>query len=199
MHITTANLPTDTVSGYSRAIQASDFSTRVDDPRRDTWTVGKMRHAMNALGGRPVVITVDKRTGMTLTGVAIVRTFTRFGGLDRVTVTSRYKDDADQGVNYPLIDIGPAIVPLDTITAGNDPACKAHESWRAEVNRAIEAVRAVHGEAQGRAWGSWRGHCTGDGVLVRYEPLTGNPFYADKWGTPWWGTYNLDGQISPGV
>jgi hypothetical protein len=185
---TTTTEPTTTTAG---AINAKDFSESTTDVLRERWTLGKMQAVIQALEGRHVLIVVDKQTGHALVNVRLTRAF--HGGPsrgDRVTVESTYEDGSGRPTNYRLDDIG-VIVELErgrTIGAKWD----ALEIYRNQRMAAIMKAQAEHGDPEGRSWGRWKGTPYGDGLVgVEYEPLTGNPAFADKWGKRGYWNYRV--------
>lgn len=175
-------------------ITARDFSARVTDPQRDLWTLGKMRHVVADLnGGEVTAIVLDKMTGWTLTGVRLVGVRPTSGhecGQGRLIVESAYDDGETQRTAYRLEDVGAIVAP---ITSRPSVKHNAVNTYHDEVSAAIRVARELHGEVEGRAWGRWTGECHMlDEVYVHYEPSTGNPFYAEQWGTPWHGVIHRD-------
>ena len=88
------------------AIQPSDFSQRVTDANRDTWTLGTMRYVVKALDGAEVTIVTDTGTGHAVVGT-LVNVFN--GGPargPRVTVETEYAPGEFQRTNYWLPQVG---------------------------------------------------------------------------------------------
>lgn len=133
MTTTTAPAP---VATETVAIDVRDFSTHTTDPRRETWTAGKMRHVVNALKGAPVVLTTDRHSGHTRVGVVLEGIAPNRGG-QGYGVQAR-----DQfGVTlYPLDRIGAVIAPLSSSTAKWD-------ALRAEGDERSAAVSAARADA----------------------------------------------------
>jgi hypothetical protein len=174
-------------SSTSTAILASDFSQSTADTLRTRWSVAKMSHAILALAGAPVVITPEKRTGFSLVGVELVKAYHDSLGGDRVQVKTTFTDGTEQLTNYRLVEFGEAIIPLTQ----NNAKWTALKTYRDQVSHAIRIAASAHGEAEGRAWGAWKGTPLSlTEVDVTYTPHTGNDFYADKWGTRWYGRIN---------
>jgi hypothetical protein len=169
------------------AILASDFGQKVTDPNRRRWSIGHLQHVIAALAGAPVAITIHRGSGHTLIGVELVDAFE--GGPargPRVAIRSTLSDGTTQVTNYFIPEIGEAIIPLTA--EGAKAKWTATKSVMDQVGVAIRTAQAEHGECEGRTWGAWKGVPMGlNVVMVSYEPLTGNPAFADQWGTPWWG------------
>lgn len=182
-----------TATTSSCAVLASDFSDRTTDVLRHRWTPGKMRHLVAALDGAPVAVTVDRMSGAAMVGVKLIglqaiRMSTRFG----VVIESTYEDEngelKQQRTNYPLDQLGEAIIPLDE-RGQRGAKWEALDRQRKEHRLAISRAQHEHGEVEGRAWGRWRAESMLHDVYVTYEPHTGNEAFADKWGMPWHGKY----------
>lgn len=178
------------------AILASDFSHSAADVLHRQWTVGKMAHVIAALDGAPVAITVDSGSGHTLIGVQLVAVFN--GGPsrgDRVTVKMILSDGTEQTTNYFLPSIGEAIIPLTS--DGSKAKWTALDSERAQKSQAIRVAQAEHGDCEGRSWGKWEARPINlNEVQVTYTPHTGNPAFADQWGTRWFGTIRTDAPVA---
>lgn len=177
------------------AIRAQDFDNVLTD-YADRWTAGKMRHLVDALQDAPVLVVVDRRTGYALLGARL--TYCGPARPGRVNVECTLEDGTTQVTAYFLADIGDTIVPLseDTLRPGGGPRWRALRAYQDEVSAAIASARRLHGESAGRAWGAWTGICGEVGVSVRYQPHTGNPAFADRWGTRWSGLVIGD-QVNP--
>jgi hypothetical protein len=175
------------------AILASDFSPSTTDKLRRNWSVGKMAHVIAALDGAPVAITTDRQTGHTLVGVQLISAFQGGAGRGpRVQVRMTHTDGTTQDTNYYLWNVGEAIIPMER-AEGSDAKWKALESFRRQCSEAIKAAQEEHGESEGRAWGSWEATpIDATSVGVRYTPSTGNPAFADRWGTRWSGNVRTE-------
>jgi len=146
-------------------IKPTDFGT-------DRWTVGTLTHLIAALAGSKVIIEIDSGTGHAVTGV-LVETY--YGGPtrgQRVVVKTEHR-----GTAYNLLTVG-NIVALD-----NDRAkWAAMDTLRKANSAAITTAQALHGDTH--QWGKWEATpLDGGDTLVTYTPLTGNPAFADRWGT----------------
>lgn len=170
------------------AILASDFSQSTTDAQRTRWNVAKMSHLIEALAGEPVVITTDRLTGSSLVGAELVRAF--HGGTgrgERVAVKLTLSDGTEQITNYRIVEVGEAIIPL----VESNAKWTALRTYSDQVSHAIKIAKSAHGETEGRAWGAWKGTPLSlTEVDVTYTPHTGNSFYADQWGTRWYGRIN---------
>lgn len=167
-----------TRSSMGAAITPEDFSSSLVDHNRRRWTMGKMRHVVTAAADHRCLVVIDGLAHVDVELVAVRESHDGPGG--RLVTRYRYgtgeRDHNDTG--YRLEEVGTVVDLQDTRTKH-----EAIESYRNEVAAAIQYVRQVHGEAEGRAWGRWTGEVTQYGAVVRYEPATGNPHYADHWGT----------------
>jgi hypothetical protein len=157
----------------STAIKASDFSGKTTDAQRTIWTVGKMRHLIAALDGAEVIVTTDARTGHTVIGAQLVslRKTPGFGSYDVLVVTEHNR------TWFSLSSIGETIIPLDA--SGKGAKWAALDLYREERSAAIQAAQAANPSC---AWGEWSAEPGHDWIDVAYEPSTGNPAFADKWG-----------------
>src|SRR5699024_1035006 len=84
------------------AIQPQDFSQRVTDVNRETWTLGTMRSVIKALNGAEVTIVTDKATGSATVGT-LIKCFD--GGPargPRVTVETEYAPGERRSTDYWL-------------------------------------------------------------------------------------------------
>src|SRR5699024_12278759 len=92
------------------AIQPQDFSQRVTDVNRETWTLGTMRSVIKALNGAEVSIVTDKATGSAKVGT-LIKCFD--GGAargPRVAVETEYATREIPRANDRLADVGIIIV-----------------------------------------------------------------------------------------
>jgi hypothetical protein len=187
----------------STAILASDFSDKVTDVNRHTWTLGKMRYVIAALDGDPVAIIADNQTGFALVGARLIEAFD--GGPSRgprVTIETTYVDEQGvtktQRTNYWLRGIGATIIPLANPQGpGGGAKWRAIEAARKDASAATAIARKLHEVSTGREWGQWRGSVDtavpGTSVQVTYKPLTGNDYFADKWGKSGYWTIDITG------
>lgn len=195
--MTSTTAPAATRSACTSVILASDFSDSMTDRLRHTWTVGKMYHLIKALAGRPVAITTDSRTGFTEFNVTLEGTYNGAWGA-KVTVKHVYDADPENGRGYNLTDYslrntGEAIIVLPTEGGRNDVKWEALKSYRDHMSAAIREAQKM-AEGTGRDWGKWTADVvSGQEVSVKYEPSTGNPYFADKWGKPGRWTVRIEG------
>jgi len=180
----------------SCVVLASDFSNSLSDPVRERWTGGKLRHLIDALRGEPVVITTDAGNGHTIVGARLHMNLGRPN--ERVDVEYRVSDDLVQRVNYPMVGIGAAIIPLTQ--AGHGAKWDALDSYRVERMNAVMAVQKIHGDPEGRSWGTWHASPRGEQgrIVVSYEPYPAatNPADTRSRGNRWWGSI-IKGEIFP--
>ncbi len=165
------------------AITPQDFSSSTSDVLRDRWTVGKMRHVVAALAGRPVAITTDRMTGSTRIGVTLrdvqgLRHGTGYG----VVVESTFEDGTTSGTLFDLHSLG-VIIPLDYGVGEKDAKWTALETYRQESSEAIRQARETHPEL---GYGRWNGTPCFDCVSVTYEPQGGER-EAHRSGSRWHG------------
>lgn len=177
------------------AIRARDFSRDSKDPSHNRWTVGKMRHLVDALAGSPVAIITDNQTGHAMIGVTLESTY--HNGHEGIVLVRATTDDESWTTAYTLTQLGETIIPLrETSKAPNGSA-----KWRALRTYSDEAAAAIriaksHPDNARNQWGAWRGEPAAEGVIVRYTPHTGNKAFADQWGRPWTGRV-VNGQVAP--
>ncbi len=172
----------------STVILPTDFNTNTADKDRHQWTAGQLRHVVAALSGARVAITIDKQTGHTLVGVKLVEVVS---DAPHHGLVIEHPDGSK--TRYWIPAIGSAIIPLeDPIGNGGGAKWRALGMERQEAGAALDLVRAKYGESAGREWGRWTVTPTLYGSVVRYEPITTNAAYADKWGT------SLSAEISRG-
>ena len=94
-----------------QTIKPQDFSSRVTDPNRETWTLGTIAYVVEVLEGREVVVETDKRTGHSVQGriVGYASSGSRNPGA-RLKVETSYVDEKGetrtQTTNYLLWEIG---------------------------------------------------------------------------------------------
>jgi hypothetical protein len=145
--MTTNQSPARTIT-YGSAIQARDFSERVNDPNRDRWSVAAMQAVIEALGGRPVAIVADESTGFTLVGVTLTAAYD--GGPARGPVVTVVGSDTT--TNYRLADIG-AVIDLDGASVpGGGVRHSAVQIYR-EVRSA--AIRQAQRDHEADHYGKW--------------------------------------------
>lgn len=177
------NLTTPTV--WTAAIKAQDFAFAANEPQFESWTAGKLRHLIDALGAGliPVILTTDRRTGAVMVGVELVG----LADVDTPEVKLVYRWLGADGIAYEgqvrLHQLGDTIVPLSsTADIAGRAKVSAIDSYREEVMVAIMIARAAHGEVEGRNHGRWAGEPMAEGVYVRYSPAS-----VEGSGTPWQG------------
>ena len=148
------------------AIQPSDFSQRVTDANRDTWTLGTMRYVVKALDGAEVTIVTDTGTGHAVVGT-LVNVFN--GGPargPRVTVETEYAPGEFQRTNYWLPKVG-IIIEMGDGAGAKWTALNMH---REDKDVALRYVRAQFDQEY--AWGGkWemKPSGAGDEVVVSRE------------------------------
>lgn len=132
------------------AIQPEDFSQRVTDTNRHTWTLGTMRYVVKALDGAQVTIVVDNRVGSAVVGT-LVNVFDGGPGRGpRVTVESEYAPGEFQRTNFYLPNVGVVI----EMQAGAGAKFRALDMERDDESMALRYVRAQLDHEY--AWaGSW--------------------------------------------
>jgi hypothetical protein len=192
--------PTLTGSSTSTVILPGDFNKNTADPNRHHWTAGQLRHVVAALAGTPVAVVVDNQTGHTVVGVTLLAvTYNRPGHDLLVEYTHADPSGAvtTSRTRHRIHSIGQPILPLGKPNGGlTEAKWIATDSVREEGSAAIKVVReGKYGEAAGRQWGSWKAEPTIDGSIVKYVPSTGNPNFADQWGTKVTVEVALDGRI----
>jgi|SRR5699024_9722759 len=132
------------------AIQPQDFSQRVTDVNRETWTLGTMRSVIKALNGAEVTIVTDKATGSATVGT-LIKCFD--GGPargPRVTVETEYAPGEFQRTNYWLPNVGIII----EMGRGANAKWEALNIFREEKDVALRYVRAQFDQEY--AWsGKW--------------------------------------------
>ena len=132
------------------AIQPSDFSQRVTDVNRHTWTLGTIRYVVAALDGAEVTVVVDERVGSAVTG-KLVRAFD--GGPargPRLAIESEYAPGETQITNFWLPNVGVII----EMGAGAGAKFRALDLAREDESMALSYVRAQLDHEY--AWaGSW--------------------------------------------
>jgi hypothetical protein len=120
-------------------IRPKDFSSLVTDPAHthNTWSSGALRHVIDALAGRPVLIVTDKQTGHVERG-SLVRVF--YGGPsrgDRVEVRHEHGT-----TTHWLPGVGEIIDDCEDFALTNAKYA-ALDAQRVEARQAIEYVRAT--------------------------------------------------------
>lgn len=139
------------------AIKPEDFSQRVTDVNRNTWTLGTMRYVVKALDGAEVTVVIDNQSGFAVTG-KLVRVFEGGPGRGpRVAVETEYEPGKTQITNHWLPNVG--IV----IEMGSNAGAKwrALDMHREDKDVALRYVRAQF-EDQEYAWGGkWEMRPTG--------------------------------------
>lgn len=182
---------TATASTTSTAIRAQDFSSSTRDALRDRWTGGKLRHLVAALDGAPVAIIVDKATGFALVGARLVgvRSGSLYVDEAQVIVETTHADGTTTRTAYRASAIGDTVIPLGE-RVGRGAKWDLTDAVRREARAAIDRAMTDHGTD--RAWGAWTSRPLIDGVLVTYEPHTGNEHFADVRGERGSWTYRLD-------
>lgn len=113
-----------TITSTSGVIDPKDFQSNLHDKRawgtEHAWNEGPMRHVITALGGSPVVIVMDKRTGFTLVGAVLVDVRERHSGGQGIAVSTEDSKTPQnpQGITvYSLRSVG-VIIPLQSTTHG---------------------------------------------------------------------------------
>lgn len=158
------------------AIQPQDFSQRVTDVNRETWTLGTMRSVIKALDGAQVTIVTDKATGSATVGTLI----DCFNGGPargpRVTIETEYAPGEFQKTNYWLPNVG-IIIEMDR---GAGAKWKALDLFREEKSKALNLVRSMF--EQEYAWsGKWEMRPTGAGDQVSVSREVKETMEFDHW------------------
>ena len=165
-----------------QTIKPQDFSSRVTDPNRETWTLGTIAYVVEVLEGREVVVETDKRTGHSVQGriVGYASSGSRNPGA-RLKVETSYVDEKGetrtQTTNYLLWEIG-VIVDL-----GRDFRSTKYEALRlASEGRmaAIDKARALADADQD--FGTWEAtHYGWNRYGVTYTPQRENAGKRGLW------------------
>ena len=169
------------------AIKPEDFSQRVTDVNRDTWTLGTMRYVVKALAGAEVTVVVDNQTGFALTG-KLVRVFDGGPGRGpRVAVETEYEPGKTHITNYWLPNVG--IV----IEMGSNAGAKwrALDLHREDKDTALKYVRAQLDHEYGWS-GQWNMNPVGAYDQVNVSREVKETMEHDYW------TVNID-RITPKV
>lgn len=158
------------------AIQPQDFSHRVTDVNRHTWTLGTMRSVVKALDGAQVTIVVDSRVGSAVVGT-LVNVFD--GGPargPRVTVESEYAPGEFQRTNFYLPNVGVII----EMQAGAGAKFRALDLYRDEQSKALNLVRSMFDQEY--AWGgNWEMKPVGSGDQVSVSRAVKETREFDHW------------------
>lgn len=173
-------------------IRPTDFNRNTTDPNRNRWTPGQLRHviaAVNAAGATTMIETVegllqeyqvvDVVPGWNIGYDLIVRHFFTENGVE-----------THQDTRISTFNLG-AIIVIESGFA--DTRHVAIRTYNDEASALVRTAQAAHGKTEGRAWGSWKatpGLRTGSGYAT-YTPHTGNPAFADRWGTRWSGAVQV--------
>jgi hypothetical protein len=170
----------------STAITPADFCQRTTCATRDRWNLAAMQILIEQLGGVPVAIVTDARTGFTLVGARLVSAY-RGGWGPRVRVATTHTptdgQPLEQQTDYRLEAVG-MVLPLGGEVATGNAKWNSLRRYREIKSAAITKARAEHGGPEGRAWGEWSATLLSvREASVTYTPLTGNPAKADQWGT----------------
>jgi hypothetical protein len=160
---------------YSCAIAARDFNSNTNDPNRDEWTPGQIRHLIAALNGAPVAITIDKATGHTAIGVRLVEVTGCTINSDYPHVLVEYNEvnGPTSRVYHRLSNVGPFIIPLTD--AGSRAKWQALDTWRAETAAAGRIARRFHADDTGDqdVPGTWTVEPGAWYVTVSFRPQLG--------------------------
>jgi hypothetical protein len=161
-------------------IKAEDFNPSMADPLRGRWAGAEVGTIVEALNGRRVAITVDNRTGHTLTDARLidVRHMGYGHGSPHVLIKA---PDMEGGLWHDLFICG-MILPLeaeaDRLLGGDATKWRALEIFRKQQRVAIRtAQQHEQGEAAGRQCGSWKARPSSATGLyyVSYEPSVNPP------------------------
>lgn len=151
------------------AIRASDFDPPTH-PNRSQWTVGKLRHVIEALDGVPVTLITEDRSGFCYVGVRLIGTDREDvrGAVDVLVFELTGPDGDITEKRTAVSSLGTTIVPLvDTASPG--AKWRAVKAYQAEVAAAVQQAR-VGRDDDGR--GTWTASCAATGVDVEYTPPT---------------------------
>jgi hypothetical protein len=177
-------------------IRPTDFNRNTADPNRNTWNTGQLRHIMHAIDAIPHAKTLVETVDGLLQPYQIVGLVEGGGGrYARVTLRHFWTENGvekHQDTRFPLFDIG-AVIVLN-LTAMDDPRHKAMDSYRNEASALVSKAQELHGECEGRKWGSWNatpGAYDGMG-WVTYEPSTGGTANTELAGTRWYGNVSVN-------
>jgi hypothetical protein len=156
-------------------IKARDFNKNTTDPTRDTWTGATMAAVVEAAKGEVVMIETDNMTGHVSVG-KLIGVIPSHGGYNFPQVLIEFSDGTR--TSFLLFKCGNVVTTTDTPIKWD-----ALKAYREQQGAAIAAGRAKIGK--GREWGRWEAEpCIYPRTFnVVYTPHTGNPHYADKWGT----------------
>ena len=157
------------------AIQPSDFSQRVTDVNRDTWTLCTMRYVVKALAGREVTVVVDSSVGSAVVG-KLIRVFD--GGPSRgprLTVETEYAPGEFQKTNYWLPKVGVVIE-----MGGGYGKFDALNLYREDKDVALRYIRAQFDQEY--AWGGkWEMNPVGAGDQVNVSREVKKTMEFDYW------------------
>lgn len=171
----------------SSIIRPTDFNRNTADKQRNTWQPGQLRHIMYAIDEKApdARVMVETMEGL-LQNYRIIGFSKDWGGY-KATLRTEYAPGKFQDTRFSLSDLG-AVIVLD-LPVTVEVRYHAVNTHREEAGRLFRRAQELHGETEGRKWGKWEaipGMYDNSGY-VTYEPLTGNPAFADKWGTRWYG------------
>jgi hypothetical protein len=150
------------------------------------WNAGPMRHVIEALGGTPVVIVMDKRTGFTLVGAVLVDVRSRRSGGQGIAVSTECAKTPQnpQGITvYPLRSVG-LVIPLQSTTHGQGRAAVQAESRELELAERIYRESLPAERPEGRV--EVTSH--GNEIHAGYRRTS----YADRLPTPNWARITLE-------
>lgn len=179
----------------STIIRPRDFNRNTTDKQRDVWQPGQLRHVMNAINERApqARVLVETMEGL-LQNYSIIGFSHDWAGYAAVLRTE-YAPGKFQDTRFGLYKLG-AVIVLDlpiTIEVHH----RAIRTYSEEEMALIRRAQELHGEVEGRKWGSWKatpGMHEGIGY-VTYEPHTGNPAFAEQRGTRWYGNITLPKKV----
>lgn len=148
------------------AIQPSDFSQRVTDTNRNTWTVATMRYVVDALDGAQVTVVTDQRVGSAVTGT-LIRAYN--GGPasgPRLTIETEYAPGQFQRTNFYLPNVG-VVIEMQFMGKAKFDALDAK---REDESMALRYVRSTM-DAEDAWKGEWTSKASGesDTVVVSRE------------------------------
>jgi hypothetical protein len=174
----------------SSIIRPSDFNRNTADPQRNTWQPGQLRHVMKAIAAVPGARTLVETMEGLLQNYTIIGFGNDWAGYNSVLRTE-YAPGKFQDTRFSLFKLGAVIVLDLPITV--DVRYTAMNSYREEAGRLFRRAQELHGEVEGRKCGKWEATpgMYDDSGYVTYEPWTGNPAFADEWGTRWYGEITL--------
>lgn len=183
------------MTASTHIIRPTDFNKNTADKQRNTWQPGQIRHIMHAINA------VEGATTLVETVNGLMQAYTIVGVIEggagrsaRAVLRHTWTENGvekHQDTRFNLFELGAIIVTTPTFM--DDPRSAAIHSHADEASQLISQAQADHGEKEGRSCGKWDATPGAYDNMgwVTYTPHTGNDYYADRWGTRWYGTVTL--------